>query len=463
MAFYSLITGGALNNGTLGTDALFAVCCVILLGRFELRPRVLLARAAEAVALFIVQCSLDVVCSCLGISDYPSPTLVALFAALGGYALLQVRLTLVDRVARAATFMAIFALVVVITRTIMPATGGLRDLWFGYSIPSLFSYISMLISAFFIRYFSVEEYLYVPWKYLVLLVAIDLLGAMAGWSFVELHNTYDFLDNVQTSGSFLVGLSRSVSQVNIVVCASFVALVILAYFMFRVLAQEHDRRAEALVSKRSDTDNASVASATKSMYDSMREMRHEIKNHDAYMLSLLDAGDYGALREFLTTYAVSHEGVTHYVSSGNHAVDAVVNAKVALARSRGLEIKTMLAVPDELPYAEDDVFCLLANLLDNAIEGAAAAGASRAIQLKVMPEAGYFFFSVTNPCDPSKVRRGRNGSLLTTKKDPEVHGYGTKAVRHIAEKYHGSASFRVQGDVFVASVMLARGAGEGAE
>lgn len=44
---------------------------------------------------------------------------------------------------------------------------------------------------------------------------------------------------------------------------------------------------------------------------------------------------------------------------------------------------------------------------------------------------------------------------MTTKKDPEGHGYGTSIVRAVAEKYDGAADFSYYDGEFVARVMLA--------
>lgn len=457
MSFYSLITGDVVNMGTFVTDALFAVCVVLLLGRLELRVRAVAMRAAEAVGLFLLGCSLDVLCGCFGVSGYPGPTFPSLLCILVVYAALQSSLSAIDRIARVVTFMSLFVLIVVVVRTILPTMTELRNYWFGYSVPSFVSYVCMVVSVVCIRRFSVEGFGFVPKSHLLLIVAIDVLGMIAGQEFLALHDTYDFLDVIPSSGSFLVGLSRNISKLNLVVCMSFIVLILLAYVMFYQLAKEHERRAELLVTKKSDIDSASMADVTRQTYEQLREMRHEIKNHDAYLAALLEAEDFDRMREFFSTHMATNAEVMHYVSSGNPIVDAVVNAKAAQARAQGVEIETVLAVPEELPFDEDDVFRLLANLLDNAIEGACSCGLEgSSVKLKILPEAGYYFVKVENPCDPKTVRRGRSGELLTSKKDGDIHGYGTKVILHIAEKYQGTASFSLEGTTFTASVMLAR-------
>lgn len=138
-------------------------------------------------------------------------------------------------------------------------------------------------------------------------------------------------------------------------------------------------------------------------------------------------------------------------------MDAVVNAEIAKARAQGVELKTVLAVPHHLGYEGADLYSLLANLLDNAIEGAVASGATeKVVRLSIMPKGGYYLINVTNPARSDLVRAGSRPTLSTTKRDAAVHGWGTKVVAKIAQKYGGVANYTVEDGQFVANVMLAR-------
>lgn len=461
MNFFNYITGGSFNYGTLRTDVLFAICVVILLGDLKLTPKAVLGRVVEATIIFVAQCALDVVFYQLDLSSYPAPSFVPLGTTLAIYALLQTHLDPVDRASRALTFFALFVLNVSITRTILPAVSWIKALSFGKSIPSWFSYIFMVGMAFYVRRLSLSSFSYFPKPYFLLVAGIDLLAILAGQAFIDLHNSYDIFDTTPTSGSFLVNLSQSITFLNLVVCASFALLVVMAYYMFYALAREHDERAGLLVTKRTEADNASMAKETQQSYDRLREIRHEIKNHDAYLAALIEAGEYDRLQEVFEAQKAERAEVLYSVNCGNRLVDAVVNSKMTVARKKGIQVKPILAIPAELPYSDDDVFCLLSNLLDNAIEGTLASDRPAGpIQIKALPEAGYYVFTVTNPCDPKRVRRSRTGGFLTTKGDSDVHGYGTRVIRGIAEKYQGAARFAVKKEgVFVASAMLSQTAG----
>ena len=453
MNFVYWLLGETYNVGTLRTEILFAVCVVGLLGHIELKVRTIALRALEAAALLVFASIVDVALNVVGISGYPGPTLPALFVALAVYAVAQQRLSFVDRVVRVFTFFSIFTILVSMTGTITSTFVELQSSDLGYDIPSIFSYVGMAVAVIFVRACSIERFDYVSRGFVGLLVGVDVLGAAAAQVFLNFRQQYELL---ATDGEVVVEAGtvlQAISAVNLFIDDVFILLVFACCYLFYVFSREHDQRAQDLVTRKSDVDNASIAATTKAMYDKLREMRHEIKNHDAYLVSLLDAGDYDRLREVLLKQVDERAQALNRVATGNQTVDAIVNAKMAVASAEGIRMKTMLAVPSELPFDDDDLFRLLANLLDNAIEGTRAAGGSE-ITLAIIPEGGYWFVSTKNPCDPAKVHLRLDGTLRTSKADAELHGYGTRVIKAVSEKYDGTATFSVAKDVFVASVML---------
>lgn len=187
--------------------------------------------------------------------------------------------------------------------------------------------------------------------------------------------------------------------------------------------------------------------------ESLRRLRHEVKNQYAYIRMLLEQKDYARAEEFFGEMSLRANPTFSMVASGNDLVDDIVNIEVAKARAAGVEISARIAVPPELPYEEIDLCSLLMNLLDNAIE-ACAEGDEKNVRLGIVVDQGALAVTVVNP-SPHEPRRSEAGALVTTKKDPEGHGYGTSIVRAVAEKYDGAADFTYYDGEFVARVMLA--------
>ena len=459
MAFFTLVTTGSTNWGTLFTDVLYIVCMVALFFHFERKASAAVNFVVQVMVFFLLECMLDVILDLFGLSSYQAPTFVSLFVVLILCASMQRRLKASDRIVRASTYASLFAVNVGITRVMAPAFPILDSLWFGSYVASAFSYICLVASTLFVRHFSIEGFDYVSKGSLILVVCVDALGIAAVQIFISLVKNYnDYfvgIDSAEVLDAGMWDFIVAISRVNLSIDFIFLALMFIACYLFYALTKEHDERAEMLVTKRSEADNESVVAVTKTMYEQLREVRHEIRNHDAYLVALLDEGDYDKLREVLMSQVGERAEVIRRVSTGNLTVDAVVNAKIALAQADGIHVETMLAAPEKLPFDDDDVFRLIANLMDNAIEGVKTAGVEGAtITLQLQPKGGYWFITVRNPCDPAKVNRGSDGRLKTSKPDGDVHGYGTRVISRIAEKYQGTAHFSVEGGTFVASVML---------
>lgn len=457
MELFNLMTGQEVNAGTLVTDMLFAVCAVILFGDFKPKLRAIAMNVLEAVLVYALENSLWLVFNlALGLGSSSAPSFPALFSALAVCGLAQARLSLTDRIVRFSTFAAAFMIVVSMTGVFAAAVPVIYRFSFWMAIPSGLSYVLMLVFAVVLRVFSIERFRYVPRGFVVLIVATDVMGVVAAESFILFMSSFKDLQGYSYAANVLGQVNWSASLVNLLVDVSFLALILLSYIMFYVLAKEHEQRAELLITQKGESDAVAMMGVTCSMNENLREMRHELKNHDAYMAALLEAGEYDKLRTFFEDCQAINYDILHYVSCGNPLVDAVVNAKASLARSRGVQVETMLAVPEALPFSEGDVFSLVANLLDNAIEGTLASAEPQGpVRLTIRPAGGYFVFSATNPCDPRKVRSTSQGGLLTSKKNGELHGYGTKVIKGIAQRYNGVARFKATGTTFEADVMLA--------
>ena len=187
--------------------------------------------------------------------------------------------------------------------------------------------------------------------------------------------------------------------------------------------------------------------------ESLRRLRHEVKNQYAYIRMLLEQKDYRRAEEFFGEMSMRANPTFSWVSSGNDLVDDIVNLEVSKARAAGVEISSRIAVPAELPYEEIDLCSLLMNLLDNAIEACEGTD-KKNVRLGIVADQGALVVTVVNPAT-RRPRFSEEGALVTTKHDKENHGLGTSIVRSVAEKYDGAADFSYEEGEFTARVMLA--------
>lgn len=451
---FQQFAGQFFDLGFYSMDLTFVFCTVALLGAFDKSARTLACRLRDFAVLLAVEGAL---CFIKYLLTSNSGSLPVFALILCGYALRQQDIRTTDKIVRCTTFMAALILLIGITGVLAPALTFLRSIPYGSVLPNVFSFAVLLGIAVFLRRYSVSRFPFVPRDYANLLVGICIISSVAGWCFIRFNGTQELTTLSSETAETASAIYRDISAVNLVVDAGFLVLLLISYRMFYLLSKEHERRGANLVIRRQASDNVETIDVTRTVYEQMRDVRHETRNRVAYMQALLKAKDYQRLEEYFGSFQQETEGFLTYVQSGNATIDAVVNAKIALAKSKGIEVKTMLAVPQQLSFREEDLYSVVANLMDNAIEGVEVSGTQdKWIKLSIRPEGGYYVVTVQNPCAHREDATGSLSRLKTTKVDKEVHGYGTRLVSRIARRHKGTARYQVSDDVFTVNVMLAQ-------
>lgn len=251
--------------------------------------------------------------------------------------------------------------------------------------------------------------------------------------------------------SELIGVPK---RYTILVAGCLWLLELMGYYMFYVVSLEYDKNLELLSIRHKEALDEELLGLSRDNYEEMHKIRHEIKNHLAYIQVLSEHKEYEKLREYLVTVSGETEALFHFVECGNDVVNAVMNHAIKQAQAHGVAVEPQIVVPKLLPYRETELCSLLSNLMDNAIEASAQLGADHpVVTVSIRPQQDYLFLRVTNPVD-SSIPDSRRLTLQTTKENRQVHGYGTKIIRTVAERYQGSVNFDVRDGRFIADVML---------
>lgn len=280
-----------------------------------------------------------------------------------------------------------------------------------------------------------------PRSYMVLMITISVLSVV-----IQLvnFNLSDIDGLIDAQGLLLL------------VNGCFLVIQLMAYYFYYTIGRQMAEREEWMALQHKEELEQDILATARQTYESLSELRHEIKNHDSYMAALLDQEDYEGLRAYFEQYRLGHADAVRFVHSGNDTVDALVNNRMTRASMLGVRLETMLALPPELPIPEKDLCSLLSNLLDNAAEGCAAYDGEeeRRVLFHMRLSGGYLFLRTENPVSSKAEVRRQRLSLKTTKPSAALHGYGTKIIRRLAARYSGAAKFQIKEDQFVVDVML---------
>ncbi len=140
--------------------------------------------------------------------------------------------------------------------------------------------------------------------------------------------------------------------------------------------------------------------------------------------------------------------------TGNKALDVVLSQKTEACEAVGIQLVCSVDGSALAGMRSYHVYSLFGNALDNAIECLSAVEdeTRRVVRLDMGRIRDMVVIRVENytPAEPMV----RDGALLTTKREPEGHGYGMKSIRNVAEMYGGSAEFFVEDHVFRLVVTL---------
>lgn len=187
------------------------------------------------------------------------------------------------------------------------------------------------------------------------------------------------------------------------------------------------------------------------LYDRNNEthrLRHDLHNFLLSAQTLIDLGDIEKLKEHIEKKreAVRPQKLT---DTGNPLLDAVLSAK----QHDSPEIDFQILLPQLNCEHIDpmDTAMLLAAALDNAVEGCTGCPEPY-IQLRVEQKGYIIHFDIQNPTHNKP--REQLGRLVSTKAEPEKHGYGVLSMRRIAERYNGNLIWNVENGVFILRVLM---------
>ena len=188
------------------------------------------------------------------------------------------------------------------------------------------------------------------------------------------------------------------------------------------------------------------------MYRKMRGWRHDYRNHIQTMKVLAAEGDLDALKKYLDKLDEDLNTEDVVVKTGNKMTDAILNSKISLAKSKGINVIADAKVPVELKMSDIDLCIVIGNLFDNAIEASLALPEEeRLIRLYMDIKNTQLYMCLTNFTSVKKLKK-QGGRYVTTK--GEGHGFGLVRVDDIIERYGGYISRNSEDGAFTTEIML---------
>ena len=214
------------------------------------------------------------------------------------------------------------------------------------------------------------------------------------------------------------------------------------------ISRKTDRRVAAYQRELIETHYREVDN----MYRQIRGWRHDYRNHIQTMKAYAAAGDWEAIKRYLDLLDEDLTTVDTVIKTGNPMADAILNSKISLAKSRGINVVADARIPVRLKSSEIDLCCIIGNLFDNAIEASVKLPEDkRVIRVYMDMKNTQLYISFTNFTAGKKLKK--EGKLFRSTKG-EGHGLGLARVDAIVERLGGYLSRNSEDGAFTTEILL---------
>jgi len=190
--------------------------------------------------------------------------------------------------------------------------------------------------------------------------------------------------------------------------------------------------------------NKKILEAQNNLYKLRHDMKHLIQvlnNPNIY-------NDKNAFKNTIEEYEALVKNTVVPITTVSAPVNYVLNIKKEEAIRKGIDFTTTLNITHDINMEDSDIYLLLSNLLDNAIEHI---GILKRIRVEMSDVGKMFKIKISNSIDHSVLNK--DGTFINNSNDPE-HGFGIKTIESILQKYDGFISYSEDSNQLIASVII---------
>lgn len=227
---------------------------------------------------------------------------------------------------------------------------------------------------------------------------------------------------------------------------------IVVYFLFIRLGKAGKIKTEMALLALQNECLQENAKDIENMYDTVRALRHDLKNHLLCILSMAEERDVEGIEQYTRQLLQQQQNTVNklIMFSGNKVLDAIINSKSAAAERAGVRLSAIITTP-LAGISPEDITIILGNALDNAIR-AAKDSQRKVVDIHIQPQGAYSSIVIAN--DIAHPVLSDNPALRTTKNIRYRHGFGIQNMRQAVERNQGLIRFYEQNDRFICDILL---------
>ena len=240
------------------------------------------------------------------------------------------------------------------------------------------------------------------------------------------------------------GMPNPVSQ-HTRIYSAVVAFLVLVISM--CLFRESDSQIRAEIADQLLHSEQSRYEKDKAIHDAINIKCHDIR----HQIAALGKSGYEKELHDIGKLVDIYDATVH---SKNTALDVVLSNKSLTCLNKGITFSCIADGRNLSFMADEDIYALFGNILDNAIEAVSDFSESerRIISLNVRTRAGCIVIEEENFYEGELLFR--NGLPVTSKSNKDYHGFGMQSIQTLINKYEGDLELGCDHQIFKLSILL---------
>jgi len=289
--------------------------------------------------------------------------------------------------------------------------------------------------------------------YKVCLLAFNKSGA-TDWKSSVFFSIYMVLNVVGLGAVMSISLDDTDGNLTIPIIIVLAVLTISVFFVFffvqKLLKAQQIDFEYRFIEEKIESDKKILEESNRA-YENMNEIKHDLKNHLTIINGKIKDGDLVSCEKYIENIYSNIDNIGSVVHTGNDVVDYMINSKFEHNGDISVKISGSAEIVNTIQ--DTDIVGLIGNILDNALEAVNKLDdrAKKRIELYFLKKNNNRIILCKNSIDHLVL--DQNMQLPKTKKGPQ-HGYGSRIINSIAQKYGGFVEYKDDDSMFCIQVIL---------
>ncbi len=232
--------------------------------------------------------------------------------------------------------------------------------------------------------------------------------------------------------------SRSTIVLSIVSLLLILILNVTVYVLIMIINRQNRVKTEYAIMQQQYEGQSAIIEEVSRRHVTVSQMRHDLIAALGTVNELIKSGKYEEASSFIEKQTGRLSSDVRCVNTNNEYVNSLISYETAKAKERDIDVSVYSVREINFPDSTD-LCSLIGNMFDNAIRAAGECSGAKTVRLDICRDKEAYRITMLNSVKAPVL--AENPSLQTTKEDKISHGFGTKIIKEIAEKYYGAADF----------------------